>query len=145
MRRTAAKTPKPQQDDTRIAADARIEGDIVFAGSIRIDGHVAGNVRAVDDQDHVVVIGKTGRVAGRVDAPDVVIEGAVDGDLVSRHSAELRAGARVSGDVHYRSLTMDVGAIVNGSLICEAGGAGARGLIRSPAMVRAWRRTTSRP
>jgi len=123
MRRNRKADIAIQRQDSWIGANARIDGDLVFAGSLRIDGHVAGNVSAIDDQSHSVTVTRGGCVEGRIDAPGVVVEGTVDGNLVSRRSAELKSSAHVSGDVHYRALTMDEGAVVNGSLICETAGA----------------------
>ena len=45
------KTSKPQNRiDSLIGATARIEGNVVFSGGLRVDGMVRGNVSALPDE-----------------------------------------------------------------------------------------------
>jgi cytoskeletal protein CcmA (bactofilin family) len=94
----------------------RVQGECVFEGGLQVDGDIAGAVSSVGDQPSVLLIGETGRVEGAVSADHVVIAGTVIGVVVARKMLELRATARVQGDVSYRTLEMQPGAVVAGQL-----------------------------
>jgi cytoskeletal protein CcmA (bactofilin family) len=94
----------------------RVHGECVFEGGLQIDGDVAGAVTNVGDRPSVLLIGETGRVEGAVSADHVVIAGTVIGVVVASEMLELRATARVQGDVSYKTLEMQPGAVVAGQL-----------------------------
>ncbi|HWI11031.1 MAG TPA: polymer-forming cytoskeletal protein [Burkholderiaceae bacterium] len=103
-----------------VAEDVEIVGDLSFAGGIRIDGRIKGNViaRAVDGQPRaLLVLSEKGRIEGRVNCGDAVINGSVVGDLEVENFLELQSNARVSGTIRYQHLRMDVGAEVRGQLL----------------------------
>jgi cytoskeletal protein CcmA (bactofilin family) len=52
--------------DTLIGASTRIEGDLLFCGGLRIDGHVRGNVTGEAGDPTYVVLGEAGRIDGEV-------------------------------------------------------------------------------
>ncbi len=112
------KKPHPPQKrlDSLIGAGTRVEGDVVFTGGLRIDGTINGNVATVDNLAGTLVISEQARVAGEVRVSHVVINGTVTGPVSANDYLELQAKARVHGDVHYRSLEMHVGAVVEGKL-----------------------------
>ena len=110
-----------------IAEDVEIIGDLHFAGGIRIDGRIKGNViaRAAEGKRALLVLSDKGRIEGGVSCGDAVINGSVVGDLVVEHLLELQSNARVRGTIRYAHLQMDVGAAVSGQLIqAEAASAG---------------------
>ena len=103
-----------------IAEGVEITGDIQFAGGMRMDGHVKGNVvgRHAEGETHaLLVLSDKGRVEGSVRCGDALINGTVTGDLIVEHFIELQASARVYGTIRYQQLRMDVGAVVQGQLI----------------------------
>jgi cytoskeletal protein CcmA (bactofilin family) len=105
--------------DTLVGNKTELKGDIAFTGGLRVDGKVRGNVTAKGDGGSVLVISEQGEVEGTINVPHVVINGVVNGNLTSTVSVELQAKARIFGDVHYRTLKMEMGASVNGNLVCE--------------------------
>ena len=107
--------------ETLLGPNSQAEGDIEFHGGLRIEGVLRGNVTARGGGDSLVVIGPGGRVDGTVTAPTVIVSGTVNGDLAARR-VELKADAKVQGDVHYASLAMEQGAVVNGNLYCDQEG-----------------------
>jgi len=118
--------------DTLIGPNTEATGDINFRGGMRIEGVVRGNVKATGDNDAVLVLATAARVEGTVEAPTVVVNGSIHGDLHAHKRADLKATARIEGDVHYASLGMEQGAVINGNLYCEGKPAtGATGLMSS--------------
>jgi cytoskeletal protein CcmA (bactofilin family) len=97
--------------------DTSVRGDITFTGGLRIDGRVEGNVLSRPDSQGLLVLSEKGVVVGTVKVHDAVINGHVEGDLEVEHFLELQAGARVTGNISYRTLKLDCGATVDGKLV----------------------------
>ena len=102
--------------DCLIGAGTTVRGDIVFAGGLRIDGHVSGNVATADGQVGTLVISEHARVEGTIRVSHIVINGTVEGPVTASDHLELQSKARVTGDVAYKTLEMHVGAVVQGRL-----------------------------
>jgi len=111
---------KMTQLSSLIAEGVEINGDVVFAGGMRIDGRVKGNVigRSHDGKPPaLLVLSEKGQIEGSVRCGDAVVNGAVIGDLEVEQLLELQSDARVSGTIKYRQLQLDVGASVEGRLL----------------------------
>lgn len=100
-----------------LAQDTVVRGDVTFAGGLRIDGRVEGNVVGKADARGLLVLSEKGVIVGTVKAHDAVINGRVEGDLEVAHYLELQDGARVTGNISYRTLKLDCGAVVDGKLV----------------------------
>jgi len=107
---------KPWSVRSTIAAGMRVSGDCVFQDGLQIDGTVLGNVTAEVGQPSVLVIGEGGSVEGAISADHVVIGGVVVGPVLARELLELQSKARVQGDVRYKALEMQQGAVIAGQL-----------------------------
>jgi cytoskeletal protein CcmA (bactofilin family) len=110
------KPAPPKRIDSLIGAGTVVRGDVLFAGGLRIDGRVEGNVATADGQTGTLVISEQARIDGRVSVSHVVVNGTVKGPIVARDYLELQGKARIDGDVTYRTLEMQVGAVVEGRL-----------------------------
>ncbi len=107
---------------TLISKATEITGDIHFSGALEIEGRIFGNIYADDDSSASVRVRETGLVKGEIQAPLIVINGLVEGDVYSSNHIELAAKARVTGNVHYHLIEMVMGSEVNGSLSHRAAG-----------------------
>ena len=103
--------------DTLIGADARVEGDIHFTGGLRVDGAIRGNVIEPNSSPSTLILSEHGRIEGAISASKLVINGKVIGPVKASQFIELQAKARVTGDVHYKSLEMHTGAVIEGKLV----------------------------
>lgn len=110
--------------DTLVGQKAVFKGDLEFSGGLRVDGQVKGNVIAKDDSNSTVVVSETGQIEGNITVPHVVINGAIHGNIKSGGRVELQAKSRINGDVHYKAVEMELGASINGNLVCEPAGGG---------------------
>ncbi len=114
------KSNKPQSTiDSLIGATTVIEGDVVFSGGLRIDGQVKGNVIASGDPEAVnstLVVSELAHIQGEIRAAHVVVNGTVEGPIFVSEFLELQPKARVSGDVHYKSIEIHLGATLDGRL-----------------------------
>ena len=100
-----------------LAHDTCVRGDVMFAGGLRIDGRVEGNVLGKPDDPALLVLSEKGVIVGTVKVHDAVINGRVEGDLQVEHFLELQVNARVTGNITYRTLKLDCGATVEGKLV----------------------------
>jgi cytoskeletal protein CcmA (bactofilin family) len=118
------KSSKPQNRiDSLIGATTRIEGNVLFSGGLRVDGMVRGNVSAMPDQLGTLVLSEHARIDGEVQVAHLVVNGTINGPVHALETLELQAGARVKGDVHYKSIEMQQGAVVEGRLVHYDGAA----------------------
>ena len=99
-----------------IAQGTRVQGDVLFAEGLRIDGEVVGEVRAEAGQPSILVVSESGRVEGALHAVHVIVNGTVDGPVHAAELLELQPKARITGDVHYKALEMHQGATIAGQM-----------------------------
>jgi cytoskeletal protein CcmA (bactofilin family) len=107
---------KQARIDTLIGKASRVHGDLEFVGGLHLDGSIAGNVRADPSQDSSLSVSETGSIEGNVEAVDIMLSGAVKGDIVARGRVVLGATARVQGNVYYGVIEMTLGAQIMGKL-----------------------------
>jgi cytoskeletal protein CcmA (bactofilin family) len=114
---------KPQNRiDCLIGAGTSIEGNVIFSGGLRVDGHVRGNVISADDKPGTLVLSDQARIEGEIRVAHAVINGIVVGPVHAVEYVELQGKASVTGDVHYRTLEMQLGAVVQGRLVYQPEG-----------------------
>jgi len=103
-----------------IGAGATVEGNIVFAGGLRVDGRVRGDVVAAEGKPGTLVLSERAQIEGEIRVSHVVINGAVIGPVYATEYVELQPKANVTGDVHYKTLEIQLGAVVQGKLVYES-------------------------
>jgi cytoskeletal protein CcmA (bactofilin family) len=109
---------KPQSRiDSLIGVGTRIEGNVTFAGGLRVDGEIVGNVTAADEKASTLVVSEKARIDGEIRVSHLVVNGAINGPVHAAEFLELQAQSRVNGDVHYNTLEMQLGAVVEGRLV----------------------------
>jgi len=111
---------KPQNRiDTLIGAGTKIRGDVSFTGGLRIDGEVYGNVVAANNEPSTLVISEHARVEGEISVTHLVVNGTATGPVHCRDFLELQPRARITGDVRYNSIEIQLGAVIHGRLVHE--------------------------
>lgn len=108
---------KSTKIDTLIGQNSELIGDITFSGGLHVDGMVKGNIYAEPDSGSTLSVSERGFIEGDVEVPNVVLNGAVNGDVHVAEHIELAEKARVTGNVYYKLIEMVRGAEVNGSLV----------------------------
>jgi len=105
------KTSKPTQSHERnvIGQNTNIVGDIKSEGDFRIDGTVEGTVTTSGR----VVIGKQGKVTGKVTCKLAEIEGEFSGELIVNDVLTLKSTSKITGDVTIAKLSVEPGATFN--------------------------------
>ena len=97
--------------ETLIGTETSIVGDLSFSGGLRVDGTIRGNVTEQAGTPSTIILSEHGRIEGSVTAAKIVLNGAVVGPVKSNQFIELQTKARITGDLHYKSLEMHTGAV----------------------------------
>ncbi len=114
------KATKPQSRiDSLIGEGTVVEGNVIFNGGLRIDGRIKGNVLAAGDQPSTLVLSERARVEGEIRVSHAVVNGTVMGPVYASEYVELQPKCNVTGDVHYKTLEIQLGAVVEGRLVHE--------------------------
>jgi len=104
------------QFSSLISGSLSLVGDVTFEEGLKISGEVCGNVRHKPGTHSLLALSAEGRIEGNVSSYDALIDGTIVGDLVVEHLLELHSNARVQGNIRYRQLSMENGAVVDGTL-----------------------------
>jgi cytoskeletal protein CcmA (bactofilin family) len=100
--------PKPETVSS-IGAGMSIVGQVVCTGQARIFGRVEGELRVSD-----LLLGESSQVEGDVIAQEVTVRGHVKGTIRAVR-VRLEDGSTVEGDIFHRSLSIEEGALFEGS------------------------------
>jgi cytoskeletal protein CcmA (bactofilin family) len=117
MFRSREKNKATARIDTLIGKSAAVQGDVEFSGGLHIDGRVTGSVRTTPGTAGALSVSEHGIIEGSVEAPQVVVNGRVNGDIVASERVVLGAKARILGNVHYGVIEMALGAEITGKLV----------------------------
>ncbi|MGA9334500.1 MAG: polymer-forming cytoskeletal protein [Rudaea sp.] len=117
---TNRKDPRPSHESTTlISAGTEIRGDIHFSGNLHVDGKIEGAIHGESEQA-ILTLSEHADVQGEVNAPRIVINGKVRGDVTAAERLELASNAQVEGNVYYKVLEMAAGAQINGKMVHRA-------------------------
>ena len=119
MFNTKKESRATHEGTTLIASGTTIKGDISFNGRLHVDGKIDGAIRG-DGAQAMLTLSEHAVVTGEVQAPHIVIDGAITGDVTASERLELASNARVEGNVYYKVLEMSAGAQINGKMVHRA-------------------------
>lgn len=105
------------QTVTVIGNGARLEGNLIAAASLRVEGTVTGTITAEGD----VIVAPEAEVAADIKATNATLGGRYRGNVVATGTIELTSTARVEGNLTSRALIVNQGAIFSGQSIMELG------------------------
>ncbi len=96
-----------------IASGLKIRGELSGSSDLYIDGEAQGKIALPDS---LVTIGPNGRVQADIEAREIIIEGAVQGNLKARESVRLGSSSKVQGSVLTPRIGIDDGATLRGKV-----------------------------
>jgi cytoskeletal protein CcmA (bactofilin family) len=94
-----------------VGRGTRIEGTVVAAGSLRVEGEVKGKITAEQE----VSLSAQGRVEANIQATSITLAGEVKGDLTAKADVSLPADSRLDGNIRARNV--EVGGVVIGDIM----------------------------
>ena len=102
---------------TIVGAGARLEGNVVSAGNLRIDGQVKGQINADGD----VVLSPQSQVEADIRSQNVSVAGRFKGNILVKGKAHLARGGRIDGNITSKTLVVEEGGIFHGQSNMDAG------------------------
>jgi cytoskeletal protein CcmA (bactofilin family) len=120
----------PGTDVTVVGKGARLDGNLVSAGSLQVDGQVKGSISAEGD----VTLSSQSQVEAEISAQNVTVAGAFTGNIVAKNRAEVARGGTVHGNITSKVLVVAEGATFSGTSIMDGQGGGASPADRSSAI-----------
>lgn len=110
-------------EQTVITEDVEITGTLKGANALRMDGRLNGDLICSSDVD----VGKSASIKGNISVNCAVIQGQISGNMVAKDRIELKAAARINGDLKAKRLTMEDGVSFVGKVeVSPSGAAGSR-------------------
>ena len=95
---------------TRIEPDCEIEGHFALDGPLDVEGEFRGSIAC----GATVEVGASGTVEASIEGREVLIHGAVVGDVTARREIVLHSTARVHGKLTAPSIVIERGAFFQG-------------------------------
>lgn len=114
----ASSSNEKAEVNTLIGASTTLQGDINFSGVMRVDGEIQGNIVG-ENNNSILILSDNGKIIGELKVDNLIVNGAIEGNVYIGEKIELYPNAKITGDVHYNLLEMEVGAEVNGRMIRE--------------------------
>ena len=100
-----------------IESSTKIVGDIYSKADFRIDGIVEGNITTTGK----VVIGKSGKINGKINSSNADIYGSVSGKIEVAETLSLMSESLIQGDIVTGKLSVEEGAQVDASISMKSG------------------------
>jgi cytoskeletal protein CcmA (bactofilin family) len=95
-----------------IAPSTKFKGTLSGSDSVLIAGHFKGEIKC----ESLVRVDREGRIQGTITSPYIIVEGEINGDIMSAEHVEIRAGARVIGNINTVKIVMAEGCILQGEV-----------------------------
>ena len=102
-------------DHLLLGEGAEFEGKLTFKGTTRIHARFKGTITTED----VLIVGESARIDAEITCGTVIVHGEGNGNIRAKVAVELRASAKVRGDISTPSLTMERGVILQGAVKME--------------------------
>jgi cytoskeletal protein CcmA (bactofilin family) len=100
----------PQQGHAYLDRGSKISGKLSFESAAKIDGEVEGEILGKES----LTIGETAVVTAQIRATSVIVAGKVSGDITATQRIEIRASAKVNGNITAPVLIVQEGATFEG-------------------------------
>ncbi len=104
--------PQPA-GETYLDAGSVLTGELRFAGSVRLDGRVEGQIHA----GQTVIVGEHAEIDASIEAETLEVYGTVVGDIRVARRTLLHKTARVEGEIQTAGIVVEEGAQFKGCIL----------------------------
>jgi cytoskeletal protein CcmA (bactofilin family) len=108
--RQKSDTQAPAPPNTIIGSGSSLRGTMMVSGTLRIEGEFEGDILNCDRLE----IAEHGVMRSDIEVKSALIQGRVYGNIRALGVLEMRAGARVEGDVTAMTVVMEPGVFFSG-------------------------------
>ena len=105
--------PETRGGSATIGKAVKISGNIYSREDLYVDGDLEGTVEAME---HKLTIGPNGTVKATIKAREVVVLGAIHGNVEATDKLEIRKDAKLTGDIRTARIIIEDGAYFKGSI-----------------------------
>ena len=103
------------EEATVITAAVQLVGTIKGIGDVVLHGALEGDVRL----SGILVLGKSGKIRGKIEARNVVVEGDFEGIIKATEKVEIRDGGKCKGDIFTATIAVSENAYFEGNVKME--------------------------
>ena len=107
---------KTDKDIQMLGPQAVLEGDLVFAGSLFMNGHAKGTI---ESRNGTIVVGEDAVLHADIFVRSATINGEVKGAIRATERIEIHPPARVYGDLNAPIVRIDAGVIFEGNCMIK--------------------------
>src|SRR5215475_4832595 len=105
--------PENRGGAATIGKAVKVSGNIYSREDLYVDGDLEGTVEAME---HKLTIGPNGTVKATIKAREVVVLGAIHGNVEATDKLEIRKDAKLTGDIRTARIIIEDGAYFKGSI-----------------------------
>ncbi|HTV04935.1 MAG TPA: polymer-forming cytoskeletal protein [Acidobacteriaceae bacterium] len=105
--------PPTEATAAAIGKSVQIYGEVKGSEDLLVDGTIEGTITLSESR---LTIGPNAHVQANVSARDVVVLGALTGDVLASGRVDLRAGSNLKGDIRAARLSIEENAIFSGKV-----------------------------
>jgi cytoskeletal protein CcmA (bactofilin family) len=95
-----------------VGKGVEFKGTITYNGTVRIDGHLDGEIHT----DGTLLVGEEAVLTAKVSAGTVISKGKITGDIAAKEKVRLLSPAILNGSVKAPTLSMEEGVLFNGTI-----------------------------
>ena len=117
----AAAAHKPGELNALLGKGSAFEGKLLFEGTVRIDGKFTGEIVSTDQ----LIIGEGAEVKANIKVGTLVCLGDYQGDATASKGIELKAPAKVRGNLTTAAIVVERGVFFDGTCKMDTGGTSA--------------------
>jgi cytoskeletal protein CcmA (bactofilin family) len=103
------------EEATVITTGVYLDGAIKGTADVILHGVLEGNIQL----SGMLVLGKSGKIRGKIDARNVVIEGDFEGIIKATEKVEIRDGGKFKGDIFTATIAVSENAYFEGNVKME--------------------------
>ncbi len=110
--------PRSPELNALLGKGSQFEGKLIFEGTVRIDGKFSGEIVSTDQ----LIIGEGAEVKATVKVGTLVCLGDYQGDATASKGIELKAPAKVRGNLITAAIVIERGVFFDGTCKMDTGG-----------------------
>src|SRR5437660_12335354 len=107
----------PGELNALLGKGSQFEGELLFEGTVRIDGKFSGEIVSTD----TLIIGEGAEVKANIKVGTLTCLGDYQGDATAAKAIELKAPAKVRGNLTTASVVIDRGVFFDGTCKMDTG------------------------
>jgi len=126
--RSRPQADEPPAPNTTIGVNSSFRGTLMVSGTLRIDGEFEGDILNCERLE----VGEHGSMRADVEVREALVLGRVTGNIRALGTIDLKAGARVIGDVSAMTVSMEPGVHFTGRCTMLDSGASSIEMVGDP-------------